>query len=62
MPINDPCECGGVYISSRACGCKVCDECGDHKGLARCFCGWSTSGNGLAELQEMGETIEPEDY
>jgi hypothetical protein len=31
--------------------------------MARCFCGWSLSGgDGRAELEEMGEVIEPEDY
>lgn len=39
------------------CGAYVCD-CGDHKGLARCYCGFSRSGNdGRRELIEMGETI-----
>ena len=27
------------YHWSRYCGAKVCD-CGDHEGLARCYCGW----------------------
>lgn len=50
------------YLFSRYCGARVCG-CGDHKGLARCFCGWSASGgDGRRELIEMGETIEPEDY
>jgi hypothetical protein len=57
------CECGGEYTFSNYCGCRVCDECGAHKGLARCYCGWSTtSEDGRSELEEMGETIEPEDY
>lgn len=47
------------YEWSRYCGAKVCSDCGDHHGLARCFCGWSRSGgNGYQELIEMGETIE----
>lgn len=25
---------------SRYCGAKVCDDCGQHEGLARCYCGW----------------------
>lgn len=46
-------------FSDRVCGAKICYNCGDHKGLARCFCGWSTTGgNGKTELIEMGETIE----
>jgi hypothetical protein len=29
--------------------------------LARCYCGWSANGgNGRAELEEMGETIDPD--
>jgi hypothetical protein len=43
---------------SRTCGAAICDSCGWHKGLARCFCGWSASGgNGRSELVELGETI-----
>ncbi len=58
----DRCECGGEYEFSRYCGCRVCDSCDDHKGLARCYCGWSASGgDGRAELEDMGERIE-EDY
>lgn len=44
------------------CGAYVCTDCGYHKGLARCYCGWSLSGgDGRRELEEMGETIEPEE-
>ena len=50
------------YAMSRYCGARVCEDCGEHRNLDRCFCGWSRSGgNGQAELVEMGETIEPED-
>jgi hypothetical protein len=59
----DKCKCGGIYERSRECGAKVCNRCGDHKGLARCYCGWAVSGgNGRQELIEMGETIDAEDY
>ena len=52
----------GEYWMSRSCGAKVCDDCGHHHGLARCYCGWSADGtDGRRELLEMGETIE-EDY
>lgn len=45
------------------CGAYICNNCGNHKGLARCFCGWSLSGrDGRNELIEMGEVIEPEEY
>ena len=54
--------CDHNYYFSRTCGVRVCLECGDHKGLARCFCGWAASGgNGYQELIEMGETIEDDD-
>jgi hypothetical protein len=47
---------------SRSCGAYICEVCGWHKGLARCFCGWSASGSdGYRELVEMGEQIE-EDF
>jgi hypothetical protein len=57
------CTCGGEFHFSKSCGADVCDDCGNHKGFARCFCGWSLSGrNGYQELLELGECIEPEDY
>lgn len=50
------------YGFDRGCGAQVCERCGWHKGLVRCYCGWSASGgNGYTELVEMGENIE-EDY
>lgn len=56
-------KCGGFYFWVNGCGAKVCDLCGDHKGLARCWCGWSLSGgDGRVELEEMGEVIDAEDY
>jgi len=50
------------YEMSRSCGALVCDDCGDHKGLERCYCGWSRTnpGHGYEELIEAGETIEEE--
>lgn len=46
---------------SRYCGAWVCDDCDNHNGLTRCYCGWSESGgDGYYELQMDGETIEPE--
>lgn len=56
--------CGGKGTAtlSRYCGAWVCD-CGNHVDLARCFCGWSVSGHdGRRELEEMGETIDPDDW
>jgi hypothetical protein len=59
---DEKCRCGGTYQASRHCGVRVCDDCGDHKGLARCYCGWSKTspGEGRQELEEMGEVIEDE--
>ena len=53
--------CSHSYEWSNYCGSKVCLSCNDHKGLARCYCGWSkNAGNGYSQLVEMGETIEPD--
>jgi hypothetical protein len=50
------------YDFSRYCGIRVCNDCGDHAGLERCYCGWSrSSGSGRTELIEDGETIEEEE-
>ena len=47
------------------CSAHVCTvgDCAVHKGLERCWCGWSLTspGRGYQELIEMGERIEPED-
>ena len=44
------------------CGAYVCTivDCDDHKGLERCYCGFSKTspGQGYQELIEMRETIE----
>lgn len=54
-------ECKGLARFANFCGAWVCDECEEHLGLARCYCGWTDhGGNGRAELESMGETIEPE--
>lgn len=55
-------SCKASAFFSRSCGVFVCTSCGEHEGLARCFCGWSLSGrSGYQELIEMGENIE-DDY
>jgi hypothetical protein len=58
---GEVCKCkkGKLYFNTY-CGCYICDHCGQHDGLARCFCRWSTTsqGNGYRELEEMGEQIE----
>jgi hypothetical protein len=63
-PLSVICDCGGEFWFNRYCGAYVCTQCDNHKGLARCYCGWSltSQGRGRQELEEFGETIEPEDY
>jgi len=65
MATETPCTragCTGTFEFSRHCGAYVCYECDEHKGLARCYCGWSADGgDGYRELEEMGEQIE-DDY
>jgi predicted amidophosphoribosyltransferase len=36
-------ECNNTqnFTMSRICGVYICDECGHHLTLARCFCGWN---------------------
>lgn len=47
------------WYRSPTCGVRICTNCNEHEGLARCFCGWSASGgDGYRELIEMGENIE----
>lgn len=64
LPLHDrncPCTrtgCRGTMWFADYCGAYVCDRCEQHKGLARCYCGWATSGgDGRRELIDMGETI-----
>jgi hypothetical protein len=59
MPRIKTCDiCGGNAHFDDYCGCWCCENCDNHIGLARCYCGWSLSGfNGREELIEMGETI-----
>lgn len=53
------CGCGGEATLSRYCGAFICHHCGEHDGLARCFCGWSASGrDGRRELIEYGENLD----
>lgn len=47
------------YTWSRYCGAKVCAYCGDHDGLAHCYCGF---GGGRSYLEGAGEVIDEEDY
>ena len=34
---------------SKYCGANVCDSCGHHQGLARCFCGWNMQSGQILE-------------
>jgi hypothetical protein len=52
-------DCRGTAHWSKNCGAYVCQTCGTHVGLARCYCGWSsTGGDGRIELIDMGENLE----
>jgi hypothetical protein len=56
-------RCGEDMSVSRTCGVYVCenDDCQYHAGLVRCFCGWADDGgDGREQLEQMGETIDPE--
>ncbi|MHA2063224.1 MAG: hypothetical protein ACXABY_02465 [Candidatus Thorarchaeota archaeon] len=51
------------YCSAHVCTVfdpKTDEGCGHHKGLARCWCGWSVTspGRGFQELEELGENME----
>jgi len=65
-------ECIHMFERSTYCGCHVCYLCNQHahvnqqgevtQTLVRCYCGWAESGgNGIEELQELGENVE-DDY
>jgi hypothetical protein len=38
------------------CGVKVCRVCGNHKGLAKCYCGWN-----LEPGERLEDDVEPEE-
>ena len=46
-----PCDTHN-YVWSDYCGAKVCTRCNDHKGLAKCYCGY-----GLAEGERLEDDI-----
>ena len=54
-------ECQEAAFFDAHCGAIVCAGCVYHNGLARCYCGWSLSEpvNGINELTEMGENLDP---
>jgi hypothetical protein len=55
------CACGGSFRFEQYCGAWCCQECNNHRNLARCYCGWAMSGgDGREELLEMGERLEAE--
>ena len=54
-------KCQGTFgPMDRHCGARICNVCGNHTGLERCYCGWSLTspGRGREELEEAGETID----
>ena len=54
-------ECHDGHFHFRAyCGCEVCDKCGQHKGLAQCYCGWK-AGGGHASYADFDEPIDAEE-
>lgn len=58
-PFSDCADGDHDYTFDNHCGAYVCYGCDDHKGLARCYCGWAASGgDGCQELVDMGENIE----
>lgn len=62
---DEKCKAGHLnWHWSDHCGAWVCDTCDDHKGLARCYCGWAADGgDGRRELIECGENLDSgEDY
>ena len=58
----EKCKCGGEFHFNDYCGTHVCTKCRQHKDfITRCYCGWSADGgDGRRQLEEMGETIDPE--
>lgn len=49
---------GGPVLWKRYCGARVCQTCGSHIGLVRCYCGWAENGgDGRQQLIDCGETI-----
>lgn len=46
----DKCE-EGKYIWNNFCGALVCDNenCRDHHGLGKCFCGWNLHNGEILE-------------
>lgn len=54
--------CSHDYSYRRYCAAEVCADCGDHKNLVRCYCGWSLNGeDGRRELEELGEHLDEEE-
>jgi len=49
-------ECQHHYEFRNYCGAYVCHECGDHKGLARCYCGWGLM-HGERLEDDIGEGV-----
>jgi hypothetical protein len=51
-------KCNDVIWFNAHCGAWVCESCGQHKGLARCYCGWAADGgDGREQLVDAGENL-----
>lgn len=50
LSVPETCRDGNhQYSWNRFCGADVCEGCGDHKGLARCFCGFGLASGDRCE-------------
>ena len=50
----------GYYEWSRYCGAHVCNNCSDHKGLVRCYCGWNLEPGERLE-DDIGDVVYHDD-
>lgn len=51
--LPDPVICVHKYEWFEGCGAYVCTNCNDHKGLAKCYCGW-----GLAPGERLEDDVD----
>lgn len=56
LDAEDIMACLHSYTFSAYCGVEVCDKCGDHKGLARCYCGWNLAAGERLE-DDTGDAV-----
>jgi len=48
-------ECDHDYKWNKKCGAEVCSKCNEHRGLAKCFCGWNLQDGERLE-DDIGES------